>query len=430
VWKLYKSGKVSKDRLRTIKGNNVITQALGGESMDRPHIYKSMLKSNEVLLLSSDGLHGLISDKRILNIVRSSNNARNIADELIAVANRAGGKDNISVALYSERFKEKKKGSEHRTLNKILAVAASIVFLLGVAALLIFVIFDKPDKPGEDDEKIVIQMDEPKEVPPNEGDKFSVIINDKFDWDPGPNDLNFKIVDTTRNDFENYRIKLIIPGVKKNRDEYTIMDFGKRQLNYNNIGNGVKVIQELNFDDPGTRQCTLTVQRPGDDAIVVRKFTIITNEPPGRDTDSAEIIILNPDDREENNENIDDSTNITIDIPEEENKVEDTKIDTVELKEEMIQIILIPPGENGKVTFQITFFYEGSNQPFGIDGNFKIGNGKLLTKGKICKFHYIQYDNKDFVPPKIKLKIDNNNHKLRKYFRNELRTYFLINVKD
>jgi len=415
VWKLYKSGKVSKDRLRTIKGNNVITQALGGESMDRPHIYKSMLKFNDVLLLSSDGLHGLISDKKILDIVHSSNNAVNIADTLIAAANKAGGKDNICVALYSERFKEKKKGDELRTLNKILAVAASIVFLLGIAVLLKFVILnDKSVKSSEDDKEIVIKMDEIKEVPPNKGDKFSVIINDKFDWDAGSNNLIFKIIDSTASNFDNYEIELNIPN--SNTPIYTLKKFKSNQIisseNINN-GNGVKVIQELNLNDPGKRESTLTVRRPDDGATVEREFTIITNKKPGRDI--VEDKVVDPDNNKDSNEISIDSTDVTVDITEEENKVEDKEI----------ILLPLPDGENDKIQLELwlrnnsdTVFvriYFPDERKFKIS-EYEIGNGELTTEGKEMKAHFIKYGSITYTQLKtVRLKIDG--------YLNELRTY-------
>ena len=53
-----------------------------------------------MVLLCSDGLHGMITDEQILALLHPMPpSLEKAADVLIAAANEAGGKDNVSVVL-------------------------------------------------------------------------------------------------------------------------------------------------------------------------------------------------------------------------------------------------------------------------------------------------------------------------------------------
>ena len=53
----------------------------------------------DIFLLCTDGLTDMIEDEEILEITLGQQNLDRTCDELIAAANRAGGKDNITVIL-------------------------------------------------------------------------------------------------------------------------------------------------------------------------------------------------------------------------------------------------------------------------------------------------------------------------------------------
>lgn len=63
LWSLYKTGKISKDDIRFIRGNNIISDALDGLPYPIHPTYK-IIKKNEydALLLTSDGIHDILSD--------------------------------------------------------------------------------------------------------------------------------------------------------------------------------------------------------------------------------------------------------------------------------------------------------------------------------------------------------------------------------
>ena len=87
------AGQLSAAEAKNHPRKNVITQCLGQVGLRR-----GRLQGVERLLLCGDGLHGEVSDSRLLQLGRGAE-LEAVADELIAAANGAGGKDNISCVL-------------------------------------------------------------------------------------------------------------------------------------------------------------------------------------------------------------------------------------------------------------------------------------------------------------------------------------------
>ena len=91
------TGKVDKEPKK-----NLIYKALGPWKKVLPDQFTHILKKNELLLLCSDGLSDMLEDKVICAILNKykDNSIQETAQALISIANKAGGKDNISVLLY------------------------------------------------------------------------------------------------------------------------------------------------------------------------------------------------------------------------------------------------------------------------------------------------------------------------------------------
>lgn len=81
-------------------GRNTILKALGFEEGAEPDLRFETALDGDVLLLCSDGLNGMLDDEAIASAL---NQKASVLDEtcarLIALANEAGGADNITVAL-------------------------------------------------------------------------------------------------------------------------------------------------------------------------------------------------------------------------------------------------------------------------------------------------------------------------------------------
>ncbi len=78
---------------------NVITRAVGHREEVEPDFFERELEAKDILLLCSDGLHGLVKEEELGPIVTTSHTLAEAGQKLIDLANDRGGNDNISVLL-------------------------------------------------------------------------------------------------------------------------------------------------------------------------------------------------------------------------------------------------------------------------------------------------------------------------------------------
>jgi protein phosphatase len=79
---------------------NVITKAVGAKEDIEIDVVERKLTTGDLVLICSDGLHSMISDERIQEaLVPAPASLEEGVAKLIAAANDAGGKDNVSVVL-------------------------------------------------------------------------------------------------------------------------------------------------------------------------------------------------------------------------------------------------------------------------------------------------------------------------------------------
>jgi serine/threonine protein phosphatase PrpC len=79
---------------------NVITKAIGAKESIDVNLVEHHLAHGDVILLCSDGLHSMLSDDQIQKlVVPFPATLAEAATRLIAAANEAGGRDNVTVVL-------------------------------------------------------------------------------------------------------------------------------------------------------------------------------------------------------------------------------------------------------------------------------------------------------------------------------------------
>lgn len=93
-----RSGLLSAAAARTSPYRHVITRALGSMDEVAPDTSAQVLRKGDVLLLCTDGLTDMVSDKELAGIL-GSKAPREAVQELIAEANRGGGVDNITAVV-------------------------------------------------------------------------------------------------------------------------------------------------------------------------------------------------------------------------------------------------------------------------------------------------------------------------------------------
>jgi len=93
-------GILSTDEIEKHPLKNVITKAVGAKDTIEIDVVEHPLAPGDVLLLCSDGLHSMINDEEIHKAITPfPESLDEAAAKLIAAANEAGGKDNVTVVL-------------------------------------------------------------------------------------------------------------------------------------------------------------------------------------------------------------------------------------------------------------------------------------------------------------------------------------------
>jgi protein phosphatase len=78
---------------------NLVTRAVGVEPEVEVELHEHALRDGDTLLLCSDGLSDMLPDRVIAELLRENTRLDAAAHALVAAANAAGGRDNISVVL-------------------------------------------------------------------------------------------------------------------------------------------------------------------------------------------------------------------------------------------------------------------------------------------------------------------------------------------
>ena len=92
------AGLITPDQARLSPHRNVITRALGYQPEVSVDLFRLPLQIGDAIVLSSDGMHGLVLDEEILQLVTTLPPEQAV-QQLIDLANSRGGTDNITVAI-------------------------------------------------------------------------------------------------------------------------------------------------------------------------------------------------------------------------------------------------------------------------------------------------------------------------------------------
>lgn len=98
VAELVRGGMLTKEQAATHPMRNVITRAVGTEDGIEIDLLTEKRQKGDVWLICSDGLYGMVPDEMMEEFIRN-NEPEKAADLLIEAALKAGGRDNVSLAL-------------------------------------------------------------------------------------------------------------------------------------------------------------------------------------------------------------------------------------------------------------------------------------------------------------------------------------------
>jgi PPM family protein phosphatase len=111
VDELIRQGRLTPEEAEEHPQRSVITRALGPEPSVEVDLRSFRGRARDVYLLCSDGLTTMLGESELLERLLAHERLRDAGESLIAAANAAGGKDNITVVLF--RLEEVSTAAQH-----------------------------------------------------------------------------------------------------------------------------------------------------------------------------------------------------------------------------------------------------------------------------------------------------------------------------
>ena len=96
---LVKNGEMTKEQAAKSLASSRLTAFVGMPAPATPDSFIVDVKPGDRILLCSDGLYGMVPEREMAQLMRSSRSPKKVCERLIASANKHGGRDNIS-AVY------------------------------------------------------------------------------------------------------------------------------------------------------------------------------------------------------------------------------------------------------------------------------------------------------------------------------------------
>ena len=99
VAELVEQGKITEEEARSHCQRNIVTQVIGIEPLTECFQKKVELEEKDIILLCSDGLWDMLTDKEIEGIIAKNGSPQKLCHDLVSAAKTAGGEDNITVIV-------------------------------------------------------------------------------------------------------------------------------------------------------------------------------------------------------------------------------------------------------------------------------------------------------------------------------------------
>jgi serine/threonine protein phosphatase PrpC len=99
AWQLMEAGAMTAEEAKGFEHANIILQALGVQERVEVVMSQVDLRRGDIILVSSDGLHGPVTDEEILQILQEEPDLKKACDRLVTRALEREGPDNITVVV-------------------------------------------------------------------------------------------------------------------------------------------------------------------------------------------------------------------------------------------------------------------------------------------------------------------------------------------
>lgn len=99
AWQLIEAGAMTVEEAKAFEHANIILQALGVQERVDVALSQVPLRRGDVVLVSSDGLHGPVTDEEIVQLLKEEKDLKKACDKLVSRALEREGPDNITVVV-------------------------------------------------------------------------------------------------------------------------------------------------------------------------------------------------------------------------------------------------------------------------------------------------------------------------------------------
>ncbi len=93
------SGRLTEEEARVHPNRNMITRAIGIGANVEVDSFELFLQKDDIIMLCSDGLTGMVPDEMILETLKAENTIEDKTEKLVTQALNNGGEDNVTVIL-------------------------------------------------------------------------------------------------------------------------------------------------------------------------------------------------------------------------------------------------------------------------------------------------------------------------------------------
>ena len=97
VQEMIDRGEITEKEAANHPDRHKITMAIGTKESVSPDIYNVEFMPGDILLLCTDGVHDMLGDMEIRDIIMKNKKFNELASEIVSAANEKGGEDNITV---------------------------------------------------------------------------------------------------------------------------------------------------------------------------------------------------------------------------------------------------------------------------------------------------------------------------------------------
>jgi serine/threonine protein phosphatase PrpC len=99
AWQLMEAGAMTPEEAKGFEHANIILQALGVQERVEVVMSQVELRRGDLVLVSSDGLHGPVADEEIVQVLKEERDVRKACERLVGRALEREGPDNVTVVL-------------------------------------------------------------------------------------------------------------------------------------------------------------------------------------------------------------------------------------------------------------------------------------------------------------------------------------------